>query len=91
MILCMLTSSPNQPTDGGIVIFQSPGSLIEKNTIWIENNTCLGGINLVDYDPFAGNYTGVVVRNNTIAGGYANVLPAANAKFANNTENAIIK
>ncbi|QRV72576.1 right-handed beta helix region protein [Ceratobasidium sp. AG-Ba] len=46
------------PTDGGIVIFQSPGSLIRNNTIWVENNTCLGGINLVDYDPFAGNYTG---------------------------------
>ncbi|KAF8759805.1 Right handed beta helix region [Rhizoctonia solani] len=53
------------PTDGGIVIFQSPGSLIENNTIWIENNTCLGGINLVDYDPFAGNYTGVMFANNT--------------------------
>ncbi|CAE6461483.1 unnamed protein product [Rhizoctonia solani] len=79
------------PTDGGIVIFQSPGSLIENNTIWIENNTCLGGINLVDYDPFAGNYTGVMVRNNTVVGGYADTAPTANTQFANNTENAIIK
>lgn len=79
------------PTDGGIVIFGSPGSLVENNTIWIENNTCLGGINLVDYDPFAGNYTGVVVRNNTVVGGYANVNPTINPQYANNTENAIIK
>ncbi|CAE6429404.1 hypothetical protein ACGC1H_000916 [Rhizoctonia solani] len=79
------------PTDGGIVIFQSPGSLIENNTIWIENSTCLGGINLVDYDPFAGNYTGVMVRNNTVVGGYANTQPSINSQYANNTEAAIIK
>ncbi|CAE6485510.1 unnamed protein product [Rhizoctonia solani] len=79
------------PTDGGIVIFQSPGSLIENNTIWIENNTCLGGINLVDYDPFAGNFTGVMVRNNTIVGGYANTQPTPSTQYANNTESAIIK
>jgi len=79
------------PTDGGIVIFQSPGSLVRNNTIWIENNTCLGGINLVDYDPFSGNYTDVMVRENTIIGGYANVRPSINPQYANNTENAIIK
>ncbi|CAE6487319.1 unnamed protein product [Rhizoctonia solani] len=79
------------PTDGGIVIFQSPGSLIENNTVWVENSTCLGGINLVDYDPFAGNFTGVMVRNNTVVGGYANTQPSINPQYSNNTEAAIIK
>lgn len=27
----------NNPTDGGIVVFGSPGSLVENNTIWIVN------------------------------------------------------
>ena len=27
----------NTPTDGGIVLFGSPGSLVENNTIWVEN------------------------------------------------------
>ncbi|QRV87451.1 right-handed beta helix region protein [Ceratobasidium sp. AG-Ba] len=79
------------PTDGGIVIFQSPGSLIRNNTIWVENNTCLGGINLVDYDPFAGNYTGTQVVGNTIIGGYATSEPSINPQFGYNNESAIIK
>ncbi|KAG9098629.1 hypothetical protein FRC07_010608, partial [Ceratobasidium sp. 392] len=79
------------PTDGGIVIFGSPGSIIQNNTIWIENSTCLGGINLVDYDPFAGDYSGTIVVNNTIVGGYADTKPTINPQYGNNTENAIIK
>ena len=27
----------NTPTDGAIVLFGSPGSLVENNTIWVEN------------------------------------------------------
>lgn len=53
-------------TDGGIVIFGAPGSLIEGNTIRAETRTLLGGINMVDYDPYEGSYTGTIVRNNTI-------------------------
>ena len=53
-------------TDGGIVIFGAPGSLIEGNTIRAETRTLLGGINMVDYDPYDGNYTGTIVRNNII-------------------------
>jgi len=53
-------------TDGGIVIFGAPGSLIEGNTIRAETRTLLGGINMVDFDPYEGNYTGTIVRNNTI-------------------------
>ncbi|KAG8712605.1 hypothetical protein FRC08_014320 [Ceratobasidium sp. 394] len=78
-------------TDGGIVIFESPGSLIQNNTVWVENSTCLGGINLVDYDPFSGNYTGTRVINNTVVGGYANTVPTTNPQYANNTEGAMIK
>lgn len=53
-------------TDGGIVIFGAPGSFIEDNTIRAETRTLLGGINMVDYDPYDGNYSGTVVRNNGI-------------------------
>lgn len=34
-------------------------------------NTLLGGINMVDYDPWQGNFTDTVVRNNRIVGGFA--------------------
>ncbi|KAG8733693.1 hypothetical protein FRC11_004007 [Ceratobasidium sp. 423] len=81
------------PTDGGIVVFGSPGSLIQNNTIWIENNTLLGGINLVDYDPFNGDFTNTVVENNTIIGGFATdqSTGAEDANLGFNNETAIIK
>lgn len=53
-------------TDGGIVIFGAPGSIIEGNRITAQTRTLLGGINLVDYAPYDGNYSGTIVRNNTI-------------------------
>jgi hypothetical protein len=53
-------------TDGGIVIFGAPGSVIEENTVRAETRTLLGGINMVDYDPYGGSYTATVVRNNVI-------------------------
>ncbi|MCL4272796.1 MAG: right-handed parallel beta-helix repeat-containing protein [Anaerolineales bacterium] len=53
-------------TDGGIVIFGAPGSTIEGNVIRAETRTLLGGINMVDYNPYDGNYSGTVVRNNII-------------------------
>lgn len=33
----------SNPTDGGIVLFGSPGTVVENNTIWIESvrNKCL--------------------------------------------------
>jgi hypothetical protein len=27
----------NNPTDGGVVLFGSPGTLVENNTIWVVN------------------------------------------------------
>ena len=53
-------------TDGGIVVFGAPGSVIEGNTIRAETRTLLGGINMVDYDPYAGSYAGTIVRDNII-------------------------
>jgi parallel beta-helix repeat protein len=53
-------------TDGGIVIFGAPGSAVRNNTIVAKTRTLLGGINLVDYAPMNGNYTGTTVTGNTI-------------------------
>lgn len=83
----------DSPTDGGIVLFGSPGSLVQNNTIWIENNTLLGGINLVDYDPFNGDYTGTVVENNIIVGGFATDQPenSTDIYYGDNNQSVIIK
>lgn len=96
-------------TDGGIVVFGSPGTQIHDNTIWILNvfffsvflaicisfsliqQTLLGGINMVDYDPFDGDYSGTVVRDNMILGGFATDVEEAGDTKGNNFENAIIK
>ncbi|KAI8459350.1 hypothetical protein BY996DRAFT_4576092, partial [Phakopsora pachyrhizi] len=53
-------------TDGGIVIFGAPGSKILRNTIISQTRNLLGGINMVDFAPYNGNYTDVVVENNSI-------------------------
>ncbi|SCV70819.1 BQ2448_3581 [Microbotryum intermedium] len=53
-------------TDGGIVVFGAPGSLITGNTIQSITRRALGGINSVDYAPFAGDYTGTVIENNNL-------------------------
>ena len=62
-------------SDGGIVIFGAPGSTIEKNLVETQKNVLLGGINLVDYKPFDGDYRGTIVRRNRIVahGGYIKV------------------
>lgn len=53
-------------TDGAIVVFAAPGSLIERNTIRAETRTLLGGINMVDDVAYGGDYTGTIVRDNII-------------------------
>ena len=53
-------------TDGGIVIFGAPGSTIENNTVIAATQQMFGGINMVDYAPMNGNYTGTLVTQNTI-------------------------
>jgi len=78
------------PTDGGIVLFGSPGTHVFNNTIWVVNQTLLGGINMVDYDPWSGDFTGTVVYNNTILGGFATGVSHGTSKGLN-THDAIIK
>jgi hypothetical protein len=53
-------------TDGAIVIFGAPGSLVERNLISAESRTLLGGINMVDYYPYEGDFAGTTVRGNVI-------------------------
>ncbi|KAL7920719.1 hypothetical protein ACQKWADRAFT_153533 [Trichoderma austrokoningii] len=55
-------------TDGGIVIFGSPGSTVTGNTITSSSQYLgFGAINLVD-DEYNGSYAGVTVTNNNIEG-----------------------
>ncbi|GMR11047.1 MAG: hypothetical protein BMS9Abin28_1871 [Anaerolineae bacterium] len=53
-------------TDGGIVIFQSPGALVANNTIRAENRIMFYGISMEDYLPLEGDFTGVRVTGNVI-------------------------
>lgn len=53
-------------TDGGIVLFQSPGTKVTGNQIVASTRRLLGGVNAVDYAPFSGDYTGVEVTGNTL-------------------------
>jgi hypothetical protein len=69
-------------TDGAIVIFGSAGSEVRNNHIFSRTRVILGGklnfprpvskaqlipgINLVDYDPFNGDFTDVKVHHNTL-------------------------
>lgn len=54
-------------TDGAIVVFDATGSLIAHNVIRQDSTTLLGAINMVDYNPMAGDFSGTVVYGNTIA------------------------
>lgn len=51
----------------------------------------LGGINLVDYDPWAGDYTDTIVEDNTIFGGFATTMVETSADRGTNPEDAFIK
>ncbi|BGP27746.1 hypothetical protein Rt10032_c13g5092 [Rhodotorula toruloides] len=53
-------------TDGAIVIFGAPGSMVIGNTIIADQRQLLGGVNAVDYNPFAGDYSGTIVSGNRI-------------------------
>lgn len=46
---------------------------------------------MVDVDPFGGNYDGVVVTNNTIAGGFASQPAEGSETKGTNTDDVIIK
>ncbi|KAF8494536.1 hypothetical protein JB92DRAFT_2748881 [Gautieria morchelliformis] len=53
-------------TDGAIVVFGAPGTLITSNTIVARERLALGAINMVDWAPHDGNYTQTRVIQNTI-------------------------
>ncbi|MFQ5523462.1 MAG: hypothetical protein ACE5F5_07775, partial [Acidimicrobiia bacterium] len=48
-------------TDGGIVIFQAPGSLVANNTIIARTRIAFYGISMEDYGPWNGDFTGTRV------------------------------
>ncbi|ORY89356.1 hypothetical protein BCR35DRAFT_323921 [Leucosporidium creatinivorum] len=52
-------------TDGALVIFGSPNSLVKNNLILNQQRNVMGGINMVDPNPFSGSFSGVVVEQNT--------------------------
>jgi hypothetical protein len=51
----------------------------------------LGGINMVDYLPWQGNYTNTIVRNNQIVGGFADEPSDGNETKGVNDDDVIIK
>ncbi|CAF1204509.1 unnamed protein product [Adineta steineri] len=53
-------------TDGAIVIFGAPFTTVMNNTIIAMSRVLLGAINMVDYEPYSGDYSGVIVTDNTI-------------------------
>lgn len=70
MYLCgnLINIQISGSTDGGIVVFGAPGSHFIGNTITSsETDEGFGAINMVD-PSYNGNYSGVVVSDNTIKG-----------------------
>ncbi|WRT67769.1 uncharacterized protein IL334_004742 [Kwoniella shivajii] len=53
-------------TDGAIVLFGSAGSDVRNNHIYSRTRVILGGINLVDYAPWQGDYMLVNVHHNKL-------------------------
>ncbi|GJJ15638.1 hypothetical protein Clacol_009916 [Clathrus columnatus] len=52
-------------TDGAIVVFGAPGTLVTCNTIISQDSITLGGINMVDF-AYEGSYSGTRVVHNTL-------------------------
>lgn len=53
-------------TDGAIVLFGAPGTVVRNNLIRAQDRVMLGGVNLVDWGPFSGNNVNTTVVGNTI-------------------------
>ncbi|ORY89393.1 hypothetical protein BCR35DRAFT_300561 [Leucosporidium creatinivorum] len=51
-------------TDGALVVFGAPSSTITGNSIVAVKRNVMGGINMVDPNPFSGSFSGVLVANN---------------------------
>ncbi|ODO05275.1 hypothetical protein L198_01967 [Cryptococcus wingfieldii CBS 7118] len=79
-------------TDGAIVIFGSANSVVKNNHIYSRTRVILGGINLVDYEPWEGDYTGVTVHNNHLhaLGRYFKVgIVIGPASWSDDTESVV--
>ncbi|KAK0190468.1 hypothetical protein F5146DRAFT_1223358 [Armillaria mellea] len=79
------------PTDGGSVLFGiswHPG--VQQYNLGCKP-TLLGGINMVDYDPWSGDYAGTVVHNNTMLGGFATDKPEGSETKGTNADDATMK
>jgi hypothetical protein len=96
------------PTDGGIVIFSPDTLVENNTIRAINvrftsvhhlagdlssgQSTSLGGINMVDFLPWGSNYSGTVVQNNIIMGGFAaNSSTSASQMDGENANSSIIK
>jgi Right handed beta helix region len=66
-------------SDGAIVLFGAPGTLVEHNIIATQSNILLGGVNMVDFGAFGGDSSGTIVRNNRLEarGGFIKIGIAA--------------
>jgi hypothetical protein len=53
--------------------------------------TLLGGINLVDVVPWGGDYSGTIVQNNTVFGGFATDSKSATQNNGENVDDVIVK
>lgn len=79
-------------TDGAIVLFGSSGSIVSHNQIFSRTRVILGGINLVDYPPWEGDYTRVIVQHNTLTahGGYIKAgIVIGTASWSDDTETTV--
>lgn len=75
---------------GGNGEFLASCSLGHSRTVILQQ-TLLGGINLVDFDPWGGDYNGVVVTNNIIAGGFASQPAQGSETDGTNSNDTVIK
>ncbi|WVN85033.1 uncharacterized protein L203_100174 [Cryptococcus depauperatus CBS 7841] len=79
-------------TDGAIVLFGSANSKVKHNHIYSRTRVVLGGINLVDYEPWGGDYTGVSVHHNHLhaVGRYFKVgIVIGPASWSDDTESVV--
>jgi hypothetical protein len=79
-------------TDGAIVLFGSSGSTVTANQIFSRTRVVLGGINLVDYEPWAGDYSKVTVSHNilTAHGGFIKAgIVVGPASWSDDTETTV--
>jgi parallel beta-helix repeat protein len=53
-------------TYSGIVLFGAPGTIVENNVVVAESKNLLSAISMIQFHPYAGDFTDTVVRNNVI-------------------------